>query len=150
MEKDMTTTDRQHDEATIRELLGEWRDAVQRKDIEGVMANYAPDMVGFDAWGDLRIDVDTYRDHWMQAFAGHDGPIHIEHHDVHLVVGDGVAFCRCLVNMGGTLQDGTQHSFWGRGTICFEKRGGRWLVTHEHASAPFDPMTGRACTDLTP
>lgn len=145
-----TATGKATNEAHLRELISQWREAVCRKDIEGVMAHYAPDMVGFDAWGDLRIDVNTYRDHWQQCFAGHDGPIHIEHHDLHLAVGDNVAFCRCLIHMAGTLKDGTKNDFWGRGTICFQKIDGQWLVTHEHASAPFDPMTGQACTNLQP
>lgn len=52
--------------------------------------------------------------------------------------------------MGGKMTNGVEHEFWGRGTIGFEKIDGRWLVTHEHASAPFDPMTGKACMDLKP
>lgn len=146
----MTTATKTKDEAAIRELIDQWRDAVCRKDIEGVMANYAPNMVSFDAWGELQNPVNVYRDHWEQCFAGHDDPINLEHHDVRLVVGDSVAFCHCLIHMTGTLADGTKNDFWGRGTICFEKINGRWLVTHEHASAPFDPMTGKACIDLTP
>ena len=141
-----TTTD----EATIRGLIDQWREAVCRKDLDALMAHYAPDMVSFDAWGELQNPLEVMREHWRMCFEGHDGPIAFTHHDLHLAVGDRVAFARTLVNMAGTLQDGTPHSFWGRGTICFEKIDGRWLVTHEHASAPFDPMTGSACTRLQP
>ena len=141
-----TTTD----EAQIRELIEQWRDAVRRKDLDAVMAHYAPELVAFDAWGELQNSLEVMRDHWRMCFEGHDGPIQFEHQDLHLAVGDRVAFARTLINMAGTMTDGTEHSFWGRGTICFEKIDGRWLVTHEHASAPLDPMTGKACMDLTP
>ena len=144
------STNQLTDEAQIRELIDQWRDAVRNKDIEGVLASYSPRMVSFDAWGELKNTIDVYRDHWEQCFAGHDGPITFEHHNLHLAVGDAVAFCHCLVHMGGTMNGGTEHELWGRGTIGFEKIDDRWLVTHEHASVPFDPMTGKACTDLKP
>jgi ketosteroid isomerase-like protein len=40
---------------------------------------------------------------------------------------------------------------WFRATVCFRKNGGKWLVTHEHASVPFYPDdTMKAATDLKP
>ena len=137
----------QSNEAQIRSLMEAWADAVRRKDIEGVMANYAPEMVGFDAWGPLRIDVATYRDHWQQCFAGHEGPLELEHRDVVVTAGEDVAFVHCLINLRGTLRGGQRHSFWGRGTIGFRRIDGQWFVTHEHASAPFDPMTGQVTNE---
>lgn len=39
---------------------------------------------------------------------------------------------------------------WVRATICFRKIEGKWMITHEHNSTPFDVETGRASLDLQP
>jgi ketosteroid isomerase-like protein len=38
----------------------------------------------------------------------------------------------------------------GRKTVCFCKIDGRWKVTHEHISLPFDMETFKASVDLKP
>lgn len=35
-------------------------------------------------------------------------------------------------------------------TICFRKLDGKWMVTHEHNSVPFDVESGKASLDLKP
>ena len=45
-----------------------------------------------------------------------------------------------------TLPFGT----WVRVTVCFKKSDGKWLVTHEHVSAPIDVEKGKALLDLKP
>ena len=136
------------DEAQLRDMIDQWRDAVRRKDIDALLQHYSPRLVSFDAWGALSNPLSVYREHWEACFNGHDGPLEFGHHDLQLTVGERVAFCHCIIELGGTMVDGTKHRFRGRGTICFEKVDGRWQVTHEHASAPFDPMTGQVKGDL--
>jgi ketosteroid isomerase-like protein len=50
----------------------------------------------------------------------------------------------------GTLFDGTRLDMWWRSTAGFRKIDGRWRITHEHNSVPFDPQTGKASLDLEP
>jgi ketosteroid isomerase-like protein len=38
----------------------------------------------------------------------------------------------------------------GASTVCLRKIGGKWTVTHEHNSVPFDPETGKPSLDLKP
>ena len=35
-------------------------------------------------------------------------------------------------------------------TVSASKAGGKWLVTHEHVSMPFDMKTGKVAADLEP
>lgn len=137
-------------EAEIRALMEDWAEAVRQKDLDRLLSHYSPNLVAFDAWGPLRVDLPTMRDHWAQCFAGHDGAIGFEHHEVRIAAGETVAFAHVLIHMHGRLKNGPAHEFWGRGTIGFEKTDGQWCVTHEHASAPFDPMSGKTCTNLKP
>jgi hypothetical protein len=37
-----------------------------------------------------------------------------------------------------------------RASAGLRRRGGKWLIVHEHFSAPFDPASGKALFDLEP
>ncbi len=39
---------------------------------------------------------------------------------------------------------------WVRATLGCRRIDGRWLITHDHESVPFDPASGQALTDLAP
>ena len=39
---------------------------------------------------------------------------------------------------------------WVRSTVCYRKIDGRWVVTHEHTSVPFDAESGKVSFDLKP
>jgi len=66
-------------------------------------------------------------------------------------VGDEVAFGHCFGRLSGTLANGTATAgMWVRGTLCFKKIDGAWLIVHDQASVPFDIATGKGVTDLEP
>ena len=52
-----------------------------------------------------------------------------------------LAFAHMLHLDTGTLKNGTDRVMWVRSTVCCRRSGGRWLITHEHISMPFDPET---------
>ncbi|EAQ00133.1 hypothetical protein JNB_08179 [Janibacter sp. HTCC2649] len=37
---------------------------------------------------------------------------------------------------------------WVRATLGFERLDGRWIVTHDHESVPWDPETGQGVLTL--
>jgi ketosteroid isomerase-like protein len=39
---------------------------------------------------------------------------------------------------------------WVRATTCYRKIDGKWMITHEHQSVPFDTESGKASLDLEP
>ncbi|HYT58415.1 MAG TPA: hypothetical protein VEQ38_27260 [Verrucomicrobiae bacterium] len=43
-----TETTKTQDEAKIRKLVDNWAKALRAKDVDGLMSNYAPDMLLFD------------------------------------------------------------------------------------------------------
>ncbi len=140
-----------NDEAQIRELIDNWAKAVRTKDINGLMSNYAPDVLSFDAINPLQyIGLDAARkraEEWLSAF---QGPVGYEMRDLSIATGDDVAFCHSLNRVSGTKTDGGEIDMWVRATICYRKVDGQWMVTHEHISVPFDMESGKASFDLKP
>lgn len=130
-------------EAEIRDLVETWRQAVLARDIDRIFSHYAPDIVAFDAIRELQFKgEDAYRRHWEACLSmcPQDTMI-FEIHDLKIAAGEDVAFCHALNRCGGTGENGEEKSGWMRMTACYRKRNGKWLVVHEHFSAPFDMET---------
>jgi len=132
-----------NDEAQIRARLNEWVRASQAKDLDAIMASYAPDVLAFDAIGKLEFrGVEAYRKHWEECLS-YCEEMRFEMHDLEIAAEGGLAFCHYLARCGGTSKDGQEHYGWMRGTVCLRKTNGTWLIVHEHYSSPFDPMSGK-------
>jgi hypothetical protein len=52
--------------------------------------------------------------------------------------------------VSGTRTNGDHTYVWVRATVGFRKIDGKWMVTHEHLSVPFDMETYKASLDLKP
>jgi ketosteroid isomerase-like protein len=103
------------------------------------MSHYAPDIVSFDAVSQLQLTgADAYKKHWEACRSMCPGSMVFEIQDLNITAGDDVAFCHCLNQCGGTGEDGEEKASWMRMTACYRKINGKWMVAHEHFSAPFD------------
>ncbi len=83
----------------------------------------------------------------MAAF---EGPINYEARDLVVTASDDVGFSHCVTRISAKTKDGGDVGPWARVTVCYHKIDGKWMVTHEHVSAPFDMETGKASLDLAP
>ncbi len=149
----MTTEfDNSRAEAEIRKLVDDRADAVRARDVDAAMANVATDVLLFDLVNPLQsTGSDAARNRlaeWLSSFQ--DGPIGYDVLDVSITAGDDVAFCHCLNQIRATKTDGGEIEMRWRMTTCYRKTGGAWMITHEHASVPFDVETGLASMDLEP
>jgi len=84
---------------------------------------------------------------WFSSF---EGPIGYEIRDLNITADNDVAFSHGLSHVSATTAGGGKLDMWWRMTICFRKIDGKWMVTHEHNSVPFDTETGKASLDLKP
>jgi uncharacterized protein (TIGR02246 family) len=135
----------------VRALIEHWAKASRAKDIDGIMSCYAPDILAFDAVGDLQFKgAEAYKKHWEACLAMCPGPKTFEVHDLSITAGDDMAFGHYLGRCGGTDEKGEEKAGWFRVTVCCRKTNGQWRVVHEHFSAPFDPQSGKALLDLEP
>jgi len=148
----MTMTATRTDEAVqIRRLLEQWAKAVRAKDLDGIVAHYAPDILAFDGIGPLQFKGrDAYGRHWEACLEMCSGPMIFEIHELDIEARNDLAFGHYLGRCGGTGADGKEQAGWFRVTVCCRKTNGRWKVAHEHFSAPFDPESGKALLGLEP
>jgi ketosteroid isomerase-like protein len=127
------------EDAEIRESIDVLGHALHAKDINALMAHYAPEIVTFDVRPPLQIHgVDAYRKNFEAWFASVQGPIDYEIRDLRITLSDDVAFCHYIVHVKSTRATGEKADYWVRVTSGFQKMNSQWMVTHEHVSVPFD------------
>ena len=142
---------KKNEEAEITRVIEGAVEAVRSKNIEGVMALYAPGVVSFDIVPPLQyVGAEAFRKAWEAVFSSFQGPIGYDIHDLSITVGEDVAFTHSLNRISGTLNTGQKTDLWLRWTACFRKIKGKWLVVHHQNSVPVDLQTGRAVLDLKP
>jgi ketosteroid isomerase-like protein len=144
-------TQREVDEATIRQQVGKIAEGIGAKDLEGLRQLYAPNVVSFDVEPPLQhVGIEAKLKNWATAFTFFQD-VTYEVRYLTLAVGDEVAFGHCFGRLSGTLHNGTATSgMWVRVTFCFEKLDGNWLIAHDQASVPFDVASGKGVADLEP
>ena len=138
-------------EAEIRGMVQAWVKAAHDKDVDAIMAMYAPEIVTFDLAPPLLNRRDDIRRSLKEWFANFQGPVSFEIRDLHVTVGGNAAFTRSLNHLTGERTGGERTDVWVRATICFQRIESAWKVVHEHISVPFY-MDGsfRASVDLKP
>lgn len=147
----MNTTNAQNGEARIRERIAEFQQAVAVKDLDRIMTQYAPDVVAYDAVGELQFKgVEAYRAHWQRCFDFCQGEGFFEIGDVEVIASGDLAFSYSLNHCGGTNEKGEMQTAWMRGTRCWRLQDGDWKVVHEHFSMPFDMASGQVAFGLEP
>lgn len=132
------------DEEAIRELADQWSKALEAKDLEGLTADYAPDALLFDVKPPYKTKgVDAIRRLWEVCLPYFPAKYKSVHRDFEVTVSGDLAFAHGLHQIKPTSEDHPAGGMWLRVTVCYQRRGGKWQVVHEHVSLPFDPATGQ-------
>jgi ketosteroid isomerase-like protein len=138
-------------EALIRERIEDLVKALNAKDIDGIMAVYAPSIVSFDIVPPLRyVGADGKRRAWQEAFAAFTGPFGYEVRELDVATHGELAVVHSLNHVKGTLASGHITDLWLRWTACFRRIDGVWVIVHDHASVPADLEHGKAIVNLKP
>lgn len=133
------------DEMDIRKVMDDLVLALRTKDIDALMAHYAPDVTVFDLRPPHRIvSADRYRRNFEAWFATVDGPIDYEVDELLLTVSGDVAFCHSLSHVTAKRANGEKANYWVRVTSGMRKTSGGWIIVHEHISMPIDLETMQA------
>jgi ketosteroid isomerase-like protein len=138
-------------ELEVRALLESWSEAVRVKDIDRLMALYAPDSVYFDVVPPLHYTGSAaVRRNFLRWFDAWESAIGQDIRDLNIAASGEVAVAHMLIRASGTLKNGREVGYWVRATVGCQRSNGRWLITHEHISLPVDVASGQAVMDLVP
>ena len=136
-------------EEQIEHLIRQQEQAVQRKDIDGAMVNYANEVVSFDVVETLqKVGLASCRkrlENWLSQFPD---AFSYEIERLSISASEDLGFCHSFNHVIGQLENGDEIDMRWRATICLKKENGKWSIIHEHSSVPFDPKTGKALTKL--
>lgn len=138
-------------EAEVRALLDRQAEAIGSKDIERLMAMFAPEVVYYDLGSPLQtLGAAALRGRFEAMFDRFSGAIGQDIHDLHIVANGDVAVAARLIRASGTFENGQDVSYWVRATSGCRRSSDGWLITHEHISLPADMASGRVLMDLVP
>lgn len=134
-----------NDETPIRAALAEWQAAFCAKDADRLMALYAPDTACFDAIPPFSEGFDSFRQKIAGSFPYFPDTFSMEIRDLKISVGGELAIAHCLWHFAGLPPGHPAGRHWLRSSVVWTKQpDGRWLITHDHCSAPFDPTTDKS------
>ena len=135
-------------EKEVRAVLDSYMDAIRATDVDRIVQHYAPDIVSYDAIAKLEfVGREAYTEHWRACMEMCEHMV-FEPQPATIAASGDVAFAYSLARCGGIGPDGKEHMGWMRGTQALRKVNGRWLIVHEHYSAPFDPISMKILEDL--
>jgi PhnB protein len=137
-------------EAQVRSIIESWAQAIRAKDVAGVAAHQAQDLVQFDLAPPLQTfgKSPTPVQDWFATWRGQIGFVITE---LHISAGEDVAFCHALIHLTGSRIDGSQSDVWFRETLGLRKADGVWKIAHGHESVPmYMDGSSRAAVNLKP
>lgn len=124
------------DEQQIRELIEHWVRAIRARDLEGVLARHAKDIVMFDVARPERgaRGLSEYRSTWPDFFEWIASGAVFEIVELDVVTGTDVAYAIALLRCGSPEDLSTTPDQRLRLSLGLVKRADEWLVQHEHHS----------------
>lgn len=130
-------------EQEIGALFRAWARAVRARDLDGILAHCASDLVWFDPLIQLQYrGLAGYRRHWRASIA-EAGPLAAEIDWIEAAAAGDVGFCRALVRFerGRGTAPALLHL-----TACLRRRRSRWLAVQEHFALSGEPEEEETAT----
>jgi ketosteroid isomerase-like protein len=141
---------RADDKADLAALEKRVAAGIEAKDADAVMANYVSgdSLLVFDIIPPRQYaGSDAYKKDWAGVFSGCADSPKMEISDLEITADSKLAFSHSIQHFACTDAKGNKMDMTMRATDAYRKIKGKWLIVHEHYSAPIDLATGKA--DLT-
>jgi ketosteroid isomerase-like protein len=134
------------DKAKIEALYQAYVQAFKAKDVNAIMANYAPgELFVFDVIPPREYPSwDAYKKDWEGLFGMMSGPIDNNISELNITVVGPVAYAHNIQTGYFTGKDGARLDWAVRVTDVLRKINGKWLIVQEHVSVPVDLATQKA------
>ena len=111
------------------------------KDIKGMIALYADDVVIFDMWNDARLEGLTKWSNVIEQWLGSlkDERVNVIFDNIKIHTGEAISFASAIVGYQAISADNKiLRSMRNRITLGFIRVDNGWKVVHQHTSAPID------------
>lgn len=133
------------DKAAIKALYDQFNDAFNKRDVNAIMAVYAPGVFVFDAIPPREYPSwNAYKKDWESLLAAFPGPVTNSISEMNITVVGPVAYTHYIDDTTFTGKDGSKTRLVVRTTDVLRKSNGQWRIVQEHVSFPADPATGKA------
>jgi uncharacterized protein (TIGR02246 family) len=136
-----------NDKSAIEALEKRYVEAFKAKDVNALMACYAPgkELFVFDAVPPREYaSAEAYRKDWEGLFAAYPGPLSNEISEQSITVVGPVAYGHNVQTGYFTSKNGSRTDVVVRVTDVYRKINGKWLIVQEHVSFPVDIDTAKA------
>ncbi|HYL58424.1 MAG TPA: nuclear transport factor 2 family protein, partial [Candidatus Acidoferrales bacterium] len=127
------------DDAEIKALEARFAKALEAKDVDAIMANYVPgdSLVVFDIIPPRQYTGwDAYKKDWAGVVAGCADTPKMELSDLEIASDKKLAYSHSIQHFVCTDSKGVKLEMTMRATDVYRKVDGKWLIAHEHLSAP--------------
>lgn len=138
-------------EREVRQLHQQWFDLTAAKDLDGMMASIAEEVVSYEQEAPLQyVGLEAVREVCRRGLEASSGAVRWDIPNLKVVAQGDMAVAWGLDHLRVEQADGETTENWSRATRVFQRRSGAWLMVHQHLSSPLDPDTGEARIDLQP
>ncbi|HEY0217310.1 MAG TPA: nuclear transport factor 2 family protein [Cellulomonas sp.] len=133
-------------DTTVVQLVDAYRSAVLAKDVDALLALYAPDVRVYDLWGAWSSEgADAWRESvaaWFSSLG--EETVHVTMSGLRAQLGTDLAVVEGMVRYEGRTAEGDRlRSMSNRLTwVLVPGEDETWRIVHEHTSAPVHPETG--------
>lgn len=130
-------------EAQIRQLIADHTQAICDKNLDQIMAHYAPEIVLFDMKPPLALNgIEACRHMWETCLPYMPPLSGMEQQAVKITVSGDLALAHWVSRFTGIAPDHPAAQMWLRMTAGCQRYGDGWQIIHEHVSVPFAPDSG--------
>jgi ketosteroid isomerase-like protein len=137
------------EDTEIKALEDNYVKALAARDLDALMAVYenSPTLVVFDVIPPRQyVGWDAYKKDWQDVLAECTGPMKAELTEMTIVAEGNIGYGHEIQHLSCPTK-GAPLDMTLRATDGYTKKDGKWLIAHEHLSAPIDLATGKG--DLT-
>ncbi len=133
----ITTLPETQNETQIRQFIETHTRAICTKDLEGILAHYAPNIVIFDVKPPLTLNgIDDCRQMWQTCLPYMPDMTGIDQTEMTITVSGDLALAHWLSHFEGVAPDHPAAQLWMRITAACQRRETSWQIVHEHISVP--------------
>ena len=134
------TTSTTHSETQIRQLIDDHTRAICAKDLDQIMAHYAPNIVIFDMKPPLRLNgLAACRHMWETSLPYMPTASDMEQQELNMTISGDLAIAHWVSRFIGIDPDHPAAHMWLRVTAVCQRQEDSWTIIHEHVSIPCNP-----------